>query len=577
MARLIPSFMDDRTPPGERDVFNLLAGGPDDWVALHSLDLAPWHRGIRTEIDFLVIAPDVGLLCIEVKSHEAIAFEGGRWYPAEIKRSPFKQAADAAYTFHRRLREIAPQFAHVPVIHGCIFPRASFDLRPNLSVASSELIDARVFRAFRNGMDLCADLRARMIRAIEADQNLHALPKPLLPGQVDALLNCCVPVQKRRVRARDEIARREQEVDRLLRDQQRPIVQLADLNARVVVSGAAGTGKTLIAMEIARRAADRGARVALLCFNQLVGDWMKRQLERGGGVSPALVVGRAIRVMAEMTEIAIPKEPPHEFWDNDLPDAIQEHLTNPEFESAAAFDYLVVDEAQDLLARPRIWECVAGFLKGGTAEGAFCLLGDFDHQVLAAREPMSRSLAATRTVGRPTLYRLSENCRNYRIVGDSAVRLSGLPEPVYEGYRRTGGGIHNYDIHFYANDREQRDKLVQWLREFKTQGYRPDEITVLSFRAPEQSAAFRLAQEGYRVTPVWQQAPNSIGYASVHAFKGLENKIILLTDVVLAEAEFHRDLFYTGMTRACESVRILCHHDSQQILTGWFSGRTIDE
>ena len=46
MARLIPSFMDDRTPPGEREVFNLLAAGPDNWIALHSLDLAPWNRGL---------------------------------------------------------------------------------------------------------------------------------------------------------------------------------------------------------------------------------------------------------------------------------------------------------------------------------------------------------------------------------------------------------------------------------------------------------------------------------------------------------------------------------------------------
>ena len=55
MARLIPSSMDDYTPPGERDVFNLVAAGPDDWVALHSIDLAPWNRGLRTEIDFVII------------------------------------------------------------------------------------------------------------------------------------------------------------------------------------------------------------------------------------------------------------------------------------------------------------------------------------------------------------------------------------------------------------------------------------------------------------------------------------------------------------------------------------------
>ena len=40
MARMIPTFFDDSTPPGERDVFGWLANGPADWVVLHQLDLA---------------------------------------------------------------------------------------------------------------------------------------------------------------------------------------------------------------------------------------------------------------------------------------------------------------------------------------------------------------------------------------------------------------------------------------------------------------------------------------------------------------------------------------------------------
>src|SRR6516225_112818 len=123
MARLIPSFMDDSTPPGERDVYNLLAAGPEEWVALHSVDLAPWNRGLRTEIDFVVIVPDTGILCVEVKSHERINFDGQRWYPETIARSPFNQACDGRYTFHRRMVELAPQFRQIPVVHCCIFPR----------------------------------------------------------------------------------------------------------------------------------------------------------------------------------------------------------------------------------------------------------------------------------------------------------------------------------------------------------------------------------------------------------------------------------------------------------------------
>jgi hypothetical protein len=186
---------------------------------------------------------------------------------------------------------------------------------------------------------------------------------------------------------------------------------------------------------------------------------------------------------------------------------------------------------------------------------------------------MEQSLSSIRAAAAPTRFRLSENCRNYKIVGESAVRLSGFERPVYSGYMRVGGGVQNYDIFFYETEHEQQDKLVQWLREFKAKGYTPGEITVLSFRATENSVAAQLAKSRFNLRPAWQHSRDCTSYASVQAFKGLENKIIILTDVELNDADFQRDLFYTGMTRACESVRVLCDTRSQGALTAWFTGR----
>ena len=571
MARLIPAFLDDHSPPGERDVFNMLAAGPDDWVALHSLDLAPWNRGLRTEIDFVVIVPDTGFLCLEIKSHNVISFENDQWHPPKIRRSPFKQAADGRHTFYRRLRELAPQFSHVPVVHCCIFTHARFDLSRNLSVPARELIDGRVFRTFASAAAFCADLKVRMRGIIEAEGNLHPLARPLLPTHIESIVSTCLPVCKRRFGAREEIERREQEAERLLRVQQKPVLQLAALNDRVVVSGAAGTGKTLIAMEVACRAAERRRRTALVCFNQLVGDWLHAQVQRRAAPPPNLITGRAIRIIAEMAGVTVPTAPESRYWDQDLPAQLEERLTDPDFRSDALFDYLVVDEAQDLLARPALWECLTRFLDGGLAAGSYCLLGDFDNQVLAERQAMDEGLALLRSTARPATYHLSENCRNYRIVGESAVRLSGLPKDAYSGYMRSGGGIQNYDIFFYADEREQQEQLVQWLKEFKSQGYRPADITILSFRTPDDCAAARLAASGFRLRPAWHHAAKFTPYTSVQAFKGLENKVIILTDVVLGEQHFQRHLFYTGMTRANETVRVSCDKRSQQMLASWLS------
>jgi hypothetical protein len=135
---------------------------------------------------------------------------------------------------------------------------------------------------------------------------------------------------------------------------------------------------------------------------------------------------------------------------------------------------------------------------------------------------------------------------------------------------RAGGSVHNYDISFYDHEQAQLDTLARWLRELDAHGYKAAEITLLSFRADYLSAAARLRSQGYTLRPAWQSGELT-SYASVHAFKGMENKLIILTDVDLEDQEFHRHLFYTGMTRATECVRVLCTKQSQTTLMRWLS------
>jgi len=575
MAKMIPGYVADKTPPGERDVYQMLASGPDDWVAIHSLDLAPWNRGVRTEVDFIVIIPDTGVLCLEVKSHEDIQFDGVKWYPSSIKGSPFVQAVDGRFTLHRGLRELLPDQIRFPIAHGCIFPRSPFDLHANLSVKSYELMDSRAFRAFAGAMDFCQDLKARLRQSIDGDKDLWPLKNRLTTDQVDTILKCCLPIQKRRPSLRDEIIRREEDMNRLLLDRQKLVLEMAVFNDRLVVTGGAGTGKTLIAMELARRMADStaetGQRVGLLCFNQLVGDWMEGQIHKRGTPPPNLVVGRALRVMAQMAGVDIPQPAPPGFWEDVLPQKLEEKLTDPAFKANAGFDYLVLDEAQDILARPRIWDCLTQFLVEDVSRCNFALFGDFQNQVIAGFPELQKTMSDLKAIAPHTTIPLRENCRNYRIVGHTAVNLSGLGNNIYSGYLRTGGSDQNFDIAFYENDQAQLELLSNLVAEFRQKGYKPSEITLLSFCADENSAALKLVARNHRLRPAWKTGEET-PYATIHAFKGMENKIVILTDAVLDGQDIKRQLFYTGMTRATESVRVLCHAQSKPTLLQWIKG-----
>ena len=271
-----------------------------------------------------------------------------------------------------------------------------------------------------------------------------------------------------------------------------------------------------------------------------------------------------------MASVKIPENPAHEYWERTLPEVLQDRLTDPDFQAEAVFDYLILDEAQDLLARSEIWGCLSQFLRGGFKSGCYALFGDFENQAIEDRPQMRRTLDELHSISHPARWELSENCRNYPIVGDTAAALSGLRRTIYSSYLRTGGSVKNYNLLFYENTAGQVELLRDLLKQFRAEGYRPREIVLLSFCAPQVSAAVALMEQGVRLRPLWS-SEDEIGHGSIHGFKGMESKIVIMTDVLVDDLQVHRTLFYVGMTRATESVRILCDARSKKTLSEWVS------
>ncbi len=558
MARMIPPHFDEQTPPGEQDLFRWLEEGPAEWTCLHSLDLAPWNRSRRTEIDFVVIIPRHGVLCLEVKSHDSIWFDECGWHLGHhIERSPLKQAEDGAKTLHRSIRDRLPGFSAIPIVKCVFFPRAKFEVRSNIEYSSDEVFDRDKCVRLRDGGRLHEELDRATENLILANRDLSSLPTALTKHQQETLLQFLRPVQRYRPHQRTEIDERRQRLETVLRAQQKPVLQLANLNKRLIVSGGAGTGKTLIAMELARRLSEAGARTGLFCFNRPIGLWLERELANAG---PRLICGSVHRVLSQACQIVPSHDATAAYWEKEFPHILLDRMTDPDTSALVSLDALVLDEAQDVLMRPILFEAIGACLSGGWLDGHWTFLGDFNHQVIGnddQRAALTTTLAGLQTHTVAVRWHLEENCRNFRIVGAAALGLSGLPESVYSSYRLGTGAARDYNFYLFRDTEHQAGLLQQEIRAYRDRGYRPSEITILSFRRAEDSTAVRLRQQGWKLRHVADANNDCTCYASVHEYKGLENKVIIVTDVYAPLQPAAQSLFYTAMTRATSSVSLL--------------------
>ncbi len=128
-VHLIPLTIDPQTPSeGEQLIFEHLAADEAHpvWTVLHSQDIARHRRQMEGEIDFLIVAPGLGVLVLEVKGCRRLRREHGFWYyGGDIEgraRSPFKQAAEAMHSVRERLVRHRPHLADVLFWSAVCFP-----------------------------------------------------------------------------------------------------------------------------------------------------------------------------------------------------------------------------------------------------------------------------------------------------------------------------------------------------------------------------------------------------------------------------------------------------------------------
>ena len=565
MARMIPPGYTYKTPAGEKDLFNKLKQDPDaeGWVVLHSLDIKKHQSKIEGELDMVVLAPKLGVLCVEVKGCDVSRHEGKWIYPYETSvEGPFKQVSKAMHSLRKYLATRDSSLSDLLFFSAVVFTRVNFEeLSPEWH--PWQYINQRLFmrRPISSSMTEIlerahAHVKSRTSRNAWYD-DIRSRPTELQVRRIVSLLRdnfeYCVS-------DRNDI---EQLEDNILHftEEQFDALDILQGNRRVIFKGPAGTGKTFLAIEAARRAILNGESVLFLSYNKLLGDWLKARTSGFARDSDVYKCGTFHSVLLELTGETPVQAAGNAYWQEQLPLLAADRLLD-ETRRSPVFDFLVIDEAQDLIS-PEYLDVLDLLVTGGLAGGKWAFFGDFEQQAIylsdiavgAIRSLEGLDARAPNNVKYP----LRINCRNAAPIAEILTITSGMA-PGYKRvlHEREGADV---DPVFYASPVDQVVKLTETVHELR-KTFKAGEIVILSMRSDDASCVGSLSGgiADIKLAPIRKvNDSNTIPFASIHSFKGLEAAAVIITDIESLNDDRARALLYVGMSRARIRLYMLMH------------------
>ena len=520
---------------------------PDGFVVLHSVK---WlmrdrkHHDHDGEIDFLIIQPQLGVLVLEVKGGRIrVDSNSGRWFTmdrfnqeSEMKASPFDQAQKNLYNLKAKLEEN-------PKTRPYTYRFQRGIALPDVVLGSSDIGLYGPREIMIDSTDL-PQLEQAVRRIMGTSEKNYVMKPDALKALVDALQPT---LEIHRIGINAEIIKAEERIATLT-ENQFLILDSLGCRPRAAISGCAGSGKTMLAMEKARRLANEGFNVLFTCFNKNLALWIRDvftsdQLTVGNRIYVTHYHGLAVE-LCRRAGVLLPTPPAEDSRDigtylsEVLPEKLHEAVTS----LRVRFDAIVVDEGQDFAD---IWWIALLDLLKDRENGIFYIFYD-DNQRIYARDialPVS-----------DFPFTLNMNCRNTDKVHEQVLRYyHDSPRPLSRGPM----GIEP-EIISLGNDGEIEALRKVFAKLFTEEHVPTNDVVVLTPRGSKTSAL----KEGDRIGKItlsWgrRPGPGAVQVSSIYSFKGLESPVVILAELDKLEPVQKDYLLYVATSRPRSHLIVL--------------------
>lgn len=527
------------------------------------------------EVDFLIIHPNYGILVLEVKDGKIVRDEkSGKLYSQswdgvvhKDKTDILQQLKNEMYAIRNYLSRdnistkslILPKWFY-RALWATDMPLAGFDA-PDLS--SICVLDKDSF----------LDVESAIKRFFES----IPLKRPMTQAVIDAIQRALLPSPDN-IPLQSQITANNDRLKWLTDEQAKRLPEIRS-HTKAVIEGGAGTGKTILAYELAFRLASEGKDVLLLCFTPYQREWIRVTLEQPTEISVRLKIfdlyslvttianeaglKRKLPDLGQITSIAGQKN-----LISPLKDALsmlRKNSSTPVWQ----FDAILLDEGQDFTDQT-MSELISNLRKKSSNNIAWIFYSP------EQRLDLNQEIVWMNAFGEKSAYgiiKLDHNVRNTYAI-HHLMQVVNQPE----NSRIALDDIDN-DIELIegaeSSDDATKSAIEQVIHRLIEEGFAPESIVVISCRAGTNSSnnatryrSWKCDAEFWPIKPDEIQKTGCVSFSTIRAAKGLESEVVVLVELDGIEHQTvkqRRKLLYTAISRA--KFRLIIIGSKHQFIT----------
>jgi len=363
--RFIPEEPRFKANYSETKLFESLQGlgASLDWTVIHSAQIGRDPDVFYGETDFYVLIPSKGIVAIEAKAPTQVTYKNGDWVlegTPHPKKSPLAQASRARTAIRKFAEEIGVS-EEIPIARMVWFTslgRHQFD-----PVSKGDFQFHEWELAWKPDLDNAPEAVGHVIdeyiKFRSKSEIIQLEPARFTSAVVDKIANAFFANFEVKADPADLAKERALERSSLLTEQAKILGALED-NPHIYLEGAAGSGKSFLVAEAAKRAKSDGRRTLVTCWSLMMAEELQRMLPSSTDINFIVQdINSLMLTFAGLNENPIDAD--SEWYEHSLPKAALAGLSRKPF--LGNFSSIMIDEFQDLVGKPDVLTFVLSLSK----------------------------------------------------------------------------------------------------------------------------------------------------------------------------------------------------------------------